>query len=256
MTPSTATPAGGAPATPAPDKIAALEAQVAQLQGKADQADEFKRTAEFWHGKATAAPATPKPAAAADSVDDDEADLLDIVASKGAKGLDALLAKRGFVKAVDVAATVNAKVSQVESEQQLVRDYPDLKDKNSEFFKDTADAFGRLKASGVPEGEAMVLAAERTALAHIRAGKMKTPSEITAEAKATRETARLARVAAQASSGGGRGAPTEEEGDDELTPEQRRIAVQMLGGNGVSDEDAIAKYTARAKKGVAMSTKK
>jgi hypothetical protein len=243
------------------EQVAALQSKVTELEGKAAQVDDLKRTAEFWHGQATSKGA-PARKTADEQADEEEQDLLEIVASKGAKGLDALLEKRGFAKQKDIDAKVDAKVSQVEREGQLLKDYPDLGDKNSAFFKDTAAAFGALKSSGVPEDQAMSLAAERTALAHIRAGKMKTPQQVTEETKAARETARLARIAAQASDGSGRGGAEDEEGDTELTDAQRRVAVSMLvglpgaDGKPMSEEQAITKYKERASKGVAMASKR
>jgi hypothetical protein len=263
------TPTPQTPPTPAiapaatPEEVAALKAQVADLTGKAAQADEFKRTAEFWHGKATAAAPAPAPKTGDAAEDEDEQDLLEIITSKGAKGLDQLLKKRGFVSAAEVSTMVNSKASQIHAEGELVKQFPELGDANSEFFKATAQAYGVLKQEGVPEARAMVLAAKQTALDFITAGKMKTPGQVAEETKATKEAARLARIAAQAGDRDNRRtAGEDDEADTELNDAQRRVALSMLvgapgkDGKPMDEAAAIAAYQARAKNGVAMSSKR
>jgi hypothetical protein len=64
------------------------------------------------------------------------------------------------------------KARSLSKEQELVRRYPDLKKKTSEFFKATARRYGRFVQAGVPPTEAMVIAAEETAAQFIREGKI------------------------------------------------------------------------------------
>jgi hypothetical protein len=119
--------------------------------------------------------------------------------------------------------------------------YPDLKKRNSDFFKATAVQYGELVKSGTPQAIAMELAAERAELNFMRTGKVKPPGDTT---KQDKETERLARIAAQgAGDTSGRPAAGGQE-DEDLTAEQKHIADAM----GVSHEA----YAKRAKAGVAM----
>ncbi len=202
---SSGTPAAAPAATPAAataPTAAEVAALKAELETSKQQAAEHERTAQFWYNKSNAKPApAEKPAAAAEEEDDD---VLDLITSKGAEGLEALLKKRGFVSAAEVDEKVNAKASQITGEAKLIDDYPELAKHDSEFFKATALNYGELKKQGVPEAVAMRMAAERAELAGIRAGKIKTPTQKSDEEKAARASERAARAAAGAGDHGGR----------------------------------------------------
>ncbi len=226
--------------------MAALRTELAASQA---QGAEHERTARFWFDKSKNG--TPeKPAAATEDADED---VLDLITSKGAKGLAALLKKQGFISAAEVDEKVNEKAAQITSEAKLLETFPDLADSNSDFFKATVNFYGQLKKEGVPERTAMKLAAQQAKLAGIESGSIKTATQKTADDAATRASDRAARAAAGAGDHGRREAA--EEADEELTAEQRHIAIRLLGGAGVTDEQAIEKYKARAKKGVAMKSK-
>lgn len=192
--------------------------------------------AEYWFNQAN----TRTPAAAAASVPEpeDETDVLDAITTKGAKGLDEILAKRGFVRRDEAERMVNTRAAQFSTENDLMTEYPDLRNKQSEFFRSTAQFFGELKAQGVPEATAMRMAAERAELAGIKAGKVKTPAQRT-------EDTRQSRIKAQAGDRNAPHTPEGSEGDDELTDNERRICAAM----GITEEA----YKARAQKGVQMS---
>lgn len=237
--------------------LAALKAELETLKGRVTDSE---RNAQFWYEKAQShKPAEPKPAATADA--DDNVDVLDVITTKGKKGLDELvdkhIQKKGYVSREEAEGMVNAKANQLVTERKLLEDYPDLGDKNSEFFKQTALVYGELKQKGLPEHMAMEMAVERTELSFLRAGKHKTPQQKTDDAKAQREADRLARIKAQGGERGNRQAEGSEE-DEDLTPEQERIAVRMLMGEPGADgkpmdrDAAVAAYKARAKKGVAI----
>lgn len=239
--------------TPPPVDMAALQAQVAALT---QEVAEGQRTAEFWHQKATEKPEPARKEPPVATGDDDDPDLLELITTKGVKGLDALMAKRGYVRADQVDAKVNAKASQLTEEAKLVQQYPQLNDNNSEFFKVTATHYGTLKQQGVPEHMAMKLAAEKAELDLIRSGKIETPVQTTERKKKEAEETRQARIKAQAGPSGSRA--SEAEDSDELTPEQEQVAVRMLAGmtgldgKPLTREQAIESYKARAKKGVAV----
>jgi hypothetical protein len=216
----------------------ALERQIADLKAANGEKD---RAIEFWQGKATA---KPEPAAArTEAAEEDTDDILDVITSKGAKGLEQLLEKKGFVRKADVDATVNAKASELVKERELMETYPDLANKSSDFFKSTALHYGNLVKQGVSPAAAMEMAAERTELNFLREGKMKTPQQKQDEDKAEREKERRARAGAQAGDRGVR-TPAASEEDEELTAEQKHIARSM----GITEEA----YKERAKKGVSM----
>lgn len=242
---TTAAPAAPAAPVQAPD-AAALQAEVEALKGSLA---EQQRAAEFWHNKATAAPAP----AAAPAADEPEVDVLDL-ATRGGKAFENYLntwaAKNGYVKQDKLDSTVNGKAAQMVREAAVIKKYPELDDHNSEMFKVTAGHYGDLVKAGVPQPIAMEMAAERAELQLIRAGKVKTPAEKAADV----ERDRLARIAAQAGDRGQRGLG--DETDTELTPEQKHIALGIMRGatddNGkpLTDEQIFEKYKARATKGV------
>jgi len=223
------------------DRFAALEAKLTSLT---DQVAETTRTAQFWYEKAnaTAKPAD-KPA--------DEEDVLDVI-TKGGDALDKLLEKRGFVKADQVDSKLNQRTQQLTKEAALVKQYPDLENTESPFFKEVAAVYGTLVKSGVAQSVAMEMAANQVELAWYREGKRETVKERKAREDADKESQRQERIRAQAGDRGRRPAAEPEDGDDELTAEQKQIAVRMLAGDGVTPEQAIEAYKKRAKSGVAV----
>lgn len=251
---ASATPAAAAAAA-GPDPVA-LQKQIdelnKQLGDTKTELGETRRAAEFYEGKAKEKPAPA--AAAAAATEEDDVDVLEAITTRGAKGLGSLLDKLGYVKASDVDKKVDAKTAGVLKEQALLKQYPDLDDKKSEFFKETATAYGELVKQGVSGPVAMEMAAERVELRFMREGKIKTPSET----KAEKERDRKARIAAQGGEGVGRTPSAAEEEDDTLTAEQERIVRSMLVGNPGKDgkpmdfAQATEAYKARAKSGVAM----
>ncbi|HWE51392.1 MAG TPA: hypothetical protein VG273_16490 [Bryobacteraceae bacterium] len=231
-----AQPAAGAPpaaAAASPD-AAGLQKQVDELRA---QLTEKENAAQFWHDRAQqhAQPAKQDAAPAAD----DDVDILELITTKGSKGLDEYIAKKGFVRADEVDKRVNAKATAVQKEQELMGRYPGLKDRSSDFFKQTALHYGTLVKSGVAESVAMEVAAERTELQLMRDGKIKPPTQ----QQEDREAERRRRAAAQAGDTGNRGQGGDEE-DEELTSDQKQIVRAM----GITEES----YKERAKKGVAM----
>lgn len=243
-----AAPAVAPPAAPTAAEFAALKAE---NEASKATAAEHQRTAEFWHSKATAKPAAA--VAKKEEPAEPEVDLLDLITTGGPKALKAYLKAQGLVTGEDVNATVEARVAQVAKETELMSQYPDLAKKDSEFFKATAANYGALKAAGCPESLAMELGAQQAELAGIKSGKVKTPAQKTEEQKATLAEERRVRALAGGGDHGNRTAP--EEADEEVTPQQRQIAIRMLGGNGVTDEQAVEKYKARALKGTVMRQK-
>ena len=235
MTPTETTVAAETAAPPAIDP-AALQAQIDELK---EQVAEQTRTAQFWADKARAASNGNGHAPAAPAAEE-EPDVLEAITTGGAKGFDELAAKRGFVRKTEVERMIDAKANQVTREQQLMTEYPDLKNKNSEFFKGTAVRYGQLVTEGMAQHLAMETAARETELNFLRSGKMKLPGA--EPTKAEKEAERLRRIDAQGGEGGRRRPAAAAEDDEELTAEQKHIADAM----GISHEA----YMKRAKAGV------
>lgn len=208
-----------------------------QIDDLKEQVAEGQRTAQYWADKAKAG--EPKPAP---TPKEDDEDILEVLTTKGGKGFDELLAKRGYVRKEEVDATVNAKAATLAKEAELIGRFPDLKKKDSDFFKATAGHYGDLVKAGTPQHLAMEIAAEKAELEFLRSGKIKMPD--TEPTAAQKEATRLRRIAAQAGNDSARPAAGADPDDEELTPEQKRIA----DGMGVSHEA----YAKRAKSGVSM----
>lgn len=240
-----ATPAPEAPPpapSPAPAAATAPDPRIAALEA---ELQETRRANEFWASRAQAlagpAPAVAAPAPEPEPEPEDNTDILDLLATQGAKGFDAYMQKRGYVtikKAEEmVRGHVDAKGNQLSTEAELLANYPDLRDKSSEFFRQTAINYGELTRQGVAEPLAMKLAAQQTELQGFRSGKVKTPAEKT-------EAARVARIKAQSGDRAANRTADSGEEDDSLTDQEKHICVAM----GITEEA----YIARAKKGVRM----
>jgi hypothetical protein len=206
--------AAAAAADKGPD-VKALAAENAALKQQVQEKDEAVR---FWHGEAkkTAAPAKGAPAAETE----DDTDLLDLIGTKGAKGLDEHLAKRGYVKSSEVDKRVEERAGQFTREARLVEEFPDLADDTSEFFKDTAKEYGRLQQQGVPKGLAMEQAANNVELRRLREGGEPKPKAADPEAERQR------RIKAQAGDKGRRAAAASET-TDVLSAEDRQVMAGM-----------------------------
>src|SRR6202042_646503 len=101
-----------------------------------------------------------------------DVDLLDVIGTKGAKGLDEVLKSRGYVSKADVENLIAAKVDQVTREGTAVERFPELKDRESEFFKLTTKNVAALKGQGITGVNATEIAAERAYLQLVDEGKM------------------------------------------------------------------------------------
>lgn len=216
-----------------PDHAAELAKLTRERDEAIARAHEHEEAARFWHGKvrgtAEVQPDKPKPE------DEDGTDLLE-VAAKGPAAMKEWLRKQGFVSMDEANQLVNSRAEQLSREGQLIQSYPDLKDHDSEFFKETATEYGRLKQQGVPEAVAMEVAAER-----VRARRKPSQEEKVTSSKKETDADRAARAKAQAGEGTKRGAKAQEDTAD-LSDEQKRIIEAF----GIS-EDA---YRKRATDGV------
>ena len=184
----------------------------------------------YWHGQAKQGTQTKAEPAAEE---EDKTDLLDLIATKGAKGLKDFMAKSGFVSAADVDARVNERAGQMLRESKLVEEFPDLSDKETPFFKATAKEYNALVKLGVPKGVAMEQAAKNARLAELETGGgegHKAPKDPEAE--------RLRRVKAQSGDKGRKGNVSGDD-PDRVTELEKDVCEAM----GIDP----AKYKARQK---------
>ena len=244
---------GGGAAAVADDpaaRLAAMQAEIDSLKKLAEtekqRATEQETNARYWHEEAKkkdkAAPAAADSTPAADPADD--IDPIEALSKGGTAALDAILAKRGFVKGDAVNARVEERAQQLVIEAQLAKQFPEINDQNSPFFKDTATEYGKLVAQGVPHMVAMQQAPKNVRLQQIEAGTYETP-----KAKAEREER-----AAAASGDKTRKAAPKDEDSEELTPFQQTIIEQMCPED-MKLEDFRKAYIRNAKKGVNFVTR-
>jgi hypothetical protein len=217
-------------------ELEALRNENATLKSRGEEAE---GAARYWHeqAKGTGAGDKGKPA---EADREDDTDLL-AVASKGPKAMKEWLAKEGFVSGEEVDRRVETRAQQIGRETQLGIDYPDLKDKTSEFFKAVAVQYGDLRKT-MDAHDAMERACEKVELANLRAGK--TTPITTGKGKPNDDAGdddRQGRARAQQGDPGRRQSRSEP-GTDELDAIQLRICKAM----GVSPEA----YAKRAKEGV------
>jgi hypothetical protein len=242
--------AAAAPTDKGPDAKALADENALLKRTLADKdrvIGEKDQAVQYWHGQAKGAkqPADDKqpPAEAEDTTD-----LLDLIGTKGAKGLDDYLKAKGFVKGSDVAAAVNTKAQEISREAGVVGRFPELKDQNSEMFKATARHFAELEAEGIKGTRATEVATAMAYAELLEAGKITPRGKKAAEPNAggtdddQRESDRLRRVRAQEGDNGRRTGGGGGGKDDELDPVQKR----MVEAFGITEEA----YKKRAKEGV------
>ena len=199
---------------------------------------------QFWHGKATAKPEAAKPAEAEADID-----LLDVIGTKGAKGLDEVLKQRGYVSKADVQNLIAGEVDRISREGSAVERFPELKDKESEFFKLTTKNVAALKAQGITGVNATEIAAERAYLQLVDDGKMDTKAQRAAKAKVAEdeeesEAERIARGNAAGGSGGRRAATSDRRPVE--TAEDKALIARVCAGMGIDEK----KWREQADKGI------
>jgi hypothetical protein len=228
---------GGAAAPPVDNTaaMAALQAQIDALKAESTAKDaqiaEKDQAARYWHEEAKK-----KPAAKADTPieTETEEDPLEVLSKKGVKGFKELAEKLGFVSGESVDSRIESRARQLTEDAALAKEYPELADEKSEFFKSTAKHFQTLTAAGVPKGVATRQAANNAYLEGVRSGKIVT--------KAEQDEREERAAAAGGDKSKGKGKTTSDDENDELSDFQKSICREM----GV-DEKA---YKDRAKKGI------
>lgn len=202
-------------------EIAALQKELKDNKTASDKrVTEAEEATKVWYDRAEKATAAePKPEKA------EEADPLDVFDDETKTAVRSYVkqATSDMVRSDEVDKRAQAIVRSTLTQDQLMRDYPELGDKSSEFFKNTTENYQQL--DGVAGADRLRMAVEQTELIMRRAGSWKDRES---------ESDRLARIAAQA--GGGNGGSSDEGGSQELSKPQKDMAANM----GVS-EDAYRK---------------
>lgn len=201
-------------------QIEALNKTIKDNQTAADKRlAESEESMKFWYDKAEAKASDDPPAKKAEPADDH----LAVFDDETQKAVRSFVKQEtaGMVKGDDVDKRVQAGVRSQLTQDQLVRDYPELGDKSSEFFKKTTENYQHL--DGVAPADRLRMSVEQTELALRRTGEWKERES---------ESGRIARIAAQAGGGGG---SSSEAGSQVLDAAQKQLAKNM----GVSEEAYI-----------------
>src|SRR5947209_2644486 len=141
-----------------PPETAELRKELETLKASLAEKDE---AVKFWYEKASGG--KKEELAKKDAEPEDDTDLLDLISKSGSKGLKSWMAKQGFTSKDEVDRLVQQRAGQLTREAELVRQYPELKDESSDFFKSVAKEFQKLKGK-VSDDMAMEMAAERVEL--------------------------------------------------------------------------------------------
>lgn len=246
-----AAPAAAAAATDKPKEGAAASPTAADLRKMQDRLDRLAEQVEtannaaiHWHDAYTSAANNGhgKPAEADPAADPGEAeeDVIDAITAKGWKAIDAridrLVKGKNFVDKDEFDRRADARIGAVSEEAELRKRYPDLDDRESPLFEETARQYRALE--GVVKGpKRLTLAAEKAELALRKTGKWQDKDQA--------DDDREARGRAQAGEGGRRSA-RESDTDAPMTPWQKKVCEEL----GVSE----AAYEKRAKEGIRFSS--
>lgn len=143
-----ATPEGDRPAgEKKDDKPVDPELKRVKSELKAERARvrEATESAQFWADQARAGKAPVKTDPEPDPLEElGDVDLVNEITENGVKGLDSLLTRLGVARLKDVDQRIVSTRSQITAESALMREYPDLEDDQSPFFKATATIYNSL----------------------------------------------------------------------------------------------------------------
>lgn len=230
---------GGAAAVDNTAALAALQTQIDALKSEATakeaqftaQLNEKDQAARYWHEEAKKKSEPKKdPPIETPEVEDDP---IEVLSKEGMKGFERLAAKRGFVSAAAVDSKIETRAQQLTDEAALTKEYPELTDNKSEFFKATAAHYQRLVDAGTPQSVAMRQSANNAYLDGVKSGKIVTKAQ---------QDEIDARAAAASGDKSHKGGKSDAAKDDDLDEFQKNICEQM----GVDP----AAYQKRAKAGV------
>jgi hypothetical protein len=230
-----------------------------QLKEERKARQEAEAGVRHWYDRATAGAAAPKPEPEPEP--EAEIDVIDAITSKGAKGLEEVLAKMGYVKKKDVDASIGQTRAEVTQEAQLVARYPDITDESSEFYQTTLEIYKDLAADPVMRKSPALLekaakqAARVLGMEEAPKGRGRGPgaggrdADDLDDTEDERERERVARVGRQAGDRGRRPA-SQVEDEGELSGMQKSIVAKFRAAGADITEDG---YKKRAQRGIQMS---
>lgn len=227
---------GGPPDVPAdppatPDfgaQFNELKQMIGGLESRITELDEGQR---FFLERSGGGEPKPEP-----PQDDDPTAFIEDINTRGQAAIDErierILAERGVLTGDKFDSLANDKIQAATASQSVAQRYPDIANRNSEFYKTFEREFQALE--GVPNAQRISKAAQLAELELRRTGKYREPET---------EESRIARIAAQSSSGrsalgSGR---MNDEGELEMSDNQKRIARAMAPSD-MSEEDAYKLY--------------
>lgn len=246
--PDKGTPSGDKSAKGGDDDVAALRKQLAAEKKRNEELTQSER---YWAEQAKrAAGAAPDPddesddepppadPAKDDPDEDDPAAFFEALTKKGPKALKAVLKKYGFVTIAEARAAAQELVDQgigkatarLQSDADLLRQFPDLNDHQSPLFQKTAAIFKELigEDKSLARNPKILAAAARAAKAELSVngnGKRRTPEDDD-EVDDHREADRRRRISAQGERGSN--GPADFESDTEAVgPATMKIMEQM-----------------------------
>jgi hypothetical protein len=221
-----------------------LETLKAQLASEKEKSDYWKGA----HQRATQRPTTSRLAndegkdPEADVEEEDEEDLVEILAKGNKKKIKAAFGKLGFVSKDEVDKTLNEKWATVETAAQVQARHPDITNAKSELHQETLRQIESLREQGIDTPNLLGIAADLAYTQLVKTGRIKSAKEDTEET----DLERIERIGSQQGQiGRGRRNPSEGADSEELTPSQKFIAKKF----GLSNDT----YAKRASKGVRLA---
>ncbi len=194
-----------------------LDALRAEYDGKLEDANS---RADYWYEQASQGTPAAEPEPEPDSEDD--LSIIDDINKRGRRALDDYLKKKGFLSSEEAEELIQRKAEALQTQSKLVDEYPELMDKDSDLFKETARQMKALEGTGMRTDKRLAQAVFNAELKLIKAGK---------RSYGDSEDARLAHVSAQNGTKGRKGADLSS--PPQLNAHQKEIAKRM----GLSKEE-------------------
>jgi hypothetical protein len=164
-----------------PITAADIEKLEAKWKAESDaRVAEANENTRHWYDEYTKATKGSKPAKAEEPPEDDDkavAAFLDDVNAHGFKAIDAHMKRRGYISKDEAAKLIQDEARGLMMNAKLQENYPELADKTSDLFKQTAEEYSNLENSGIPKSHRTALAVERAELTLRRQGKWKDPED-------------------------------------------------------------------------------
>jgi hypothetical protein len=246
-----------APEKPAGDKPQVsdrerdLSRQLKEERQARKQAEEGMR---HWYDRAAGAAAPREPEAKPEP--EPEIDVIELLTTKGQKGLDEYIDNRmkkaGVARSADVDAKINRTRAEVTQEAQLVAKYPDLTDESSEFYQTTLEVYKEMaKDPVIAKSPALLETAAKMAARQLGV-ETKPARRAARQAEDEPDDAERDRVARVGRQSGDRGARQRREPEDEneLSGMQKSVIAKFKAAGADITEDG---YKKRAQGGIQMS---